>query len=108
MIEQIDEENKSSLPYPHEVKETFDDLKYIAAYMRQEDEEKKNKRRMEICCFIVIDRLFLYIFTTANLAGTCGIILQNRENNKFSFSTLKYDLYYSFQLSTWQIKDILS
>ncbi|CAF5176783.1 unnamed protein product, partial [Rotaria magnacalcarata] len=25
---------------------------------------------------LVIDRLFLYIFTTACIAGTCGIILQ--------------------------------
>ncbi len=41
MIEQINEKNKSSLPYPHELKKTFDDLKYITAYMTQEDEEKK-------------------------------------------------------------------
>jgi hypothetical protein len=27
----------------------------------------------------VIDRLFLYIFTTACIAGTCGIILQGKE-----------------------------
>jgi hypothetical protein len=32
---------------------------------------------------LVIDRLFLYIFTTACVAGTCGIILQGKRRILF-------------------------
>ncbi len=83
LIEQIDEENKSSPSsslYPHEIKKAFDGLKCIAAHMRQEDEEKKIKEEWKYVA-LVIDRLFLYIFTTACIAGTCGIILQGKEKN---------------------------
>jgi nicotinic acetylcholine receptor len=66
--------NEPSL-YPHEIKKAFDGLKCIAAHMRQEDEEKKIKEEWKYVA-LVIDRLFLYIFTTACVAGTCGIILQ--------------------------------
>ncbi|CAF0762458.1 unnamed protein product [Adineta ricciae] len=61
--------------YPHEIKKAFDGLKCIATHMRQEDEEKKVKEEWKYVA-LVIDRLFLYIFTTACVAGTCGIILQ--------------------------------
>ncbi|CAF0882304.1 unnamed protein product [Rotaria sordida] len=83
IIENLDEENdlrqsehsnQSSL-YPNEIKKAFDGLKCIAAHMRQEDEEKKIKEEWKYVA-LVIDRLFLYIFTTACIAGTCGIILQ--------------------------------
>ena len=66
--------NEPSL-YPHEIKKAFEGLKCIATHMRQEDEEKKIKEEWKYVA-LVIDRLFLYIFTTACVAGTCGIILQ--------------------------------
>ncbi|CAF1675041.1 unnamed protein product [Adineta ricciae] len=72
--ESIQTKNELSL-YPHEIKKAFDGLRCIAAHMRQEDEEKKIKEEWKYVA-LVIDRLFLYIFTTACIAGTCGIILQ--------------------------------
>jgi len=85
--------NEPSL-YPHEIKKAFDGLKCIAAHMRQEDEEKKIKEEWKYVA-LVIDRLFLYIFTTACVAGTCGIILQGKDKisfeiiySTFSFSTI--------------------
>ena len=96
--EQTNEDSSTSL-YPHEIKKAFDGLKCIAAHMRQEDEEKKvsidsRVHSSSICTFeqikeewkyvaLVIDRLFLYIFTTACIAGTCGIILQGRRTREF-------------------------
>jgi nicotinic acetylcholine receptor len=81
LIEKLDDENQStsssSSLYPHEIKKAFDGLKCIAAHMRQEDEEKKIKEEWKYVA-LVIDRLFLYIFTTACIAGTCGIILQGK------------------------------
>ena len=68
--------NEPSL-YPHEIKNAFDGLKRIASHMRQEDEEKKIKEEWKYVA-LVIDRLFLYVFTTACIAGTCGIILQGK------------------------------
>ncbi|CAF4483327.1 unnamed protein product, partial [Rotaria sp. Silwood2] len=61
--------------YPQEIKKAFDGLKCIATHMKMEDEEKKIKEEWKYVA-LVIDRLFLYIFTTACVAGTCGIILQ--------------------------------
>ncbi|CAF0836391.1 unnamed protein product [Adineta ricciae] len=72
--ESIQSKNELSL-YPHEIKKAFDGLRCIAAHMREEDEEKKIKEEWKYVA-LVIDRLFLYIFTTACIAGTCGIILQ--------------------------------
>jgi nicotinic acetylcholine receptor len=80
LIEKTNDENHSSSSsslYPHEIKKAFDGLKCIAAHMRQEDEEKKIKEEWKYVA-LVIDRLFLYIFTTACIAGTCGIILQGK------------------------------
>ncbi|CAF1168825.1 unnamed protein product [Rotaria sp. Silwood1] len=74
-LKQSEEINQSSSLYPNEIKKAFDGLKCIAAHMRQEDEEKKIKEEWKYVA-LVIDRLFLYIFTTACIAGTCGIILQ--------------------------------
>ena len=71
--------SSSSSLYPHEIKKAFEGLKCIAANMRQEDEEKKIKEEWKYVA-LVIDRLFLYIFTTACIAGTCGIILQGKES----------------------------
>ncbi|CAF1068539.1 unnamed protein product [Rotaria sordida] len=73
-IKQTEYSNEPSL-YPHEIKKAFDGLKSIATHMKIEDEEKKIKEEWKYVA-LVIDRLFLYIFTTACFAGTCGIILQ--------------------------------
>ncbi|CAF4779584.1 unnamed protein product [Rotaria sp. Silwood1] len=78
-LKQSEEINQSSSLYPNEIKKAFDGLKCIAAHMRQEDEEKKIKEEWKYVA-LVIDRLFLYIFTTACIAGTCGIILQGYFN----------------------------
>ncbi|CAF0931453.1 unnamed protein product [Didymodactylos carnosus] len=61
--------------YPSEIKKAFEGLRFVAEHMKQEDEEKKIKEEWKYVA-LVIDRLFLYIFTTACIAGTCGIILQ--------------------------------
>jgi len=74
--QRMERSNEPSL-YPHEIRKAFDGLKCIAAHMRQEDEEKKIKEEWKYVA-LVIDRLFLYIFTTACVAGTCGIILQGK------------------------------
>ena len=74
-----DHDDTQTSLYPHEIKKAFDGLKCIAANMRQEDEEKKIKEEWKYVA-LVIDRLFLYIFTTACIAGTCGIILQGNQN----------------------------
>ncbi|CAF2028460.1 unnamed protein product [Rotaria magnacalcarata] len=60
---------------PNEIKQVFKGLKCIAAQIKLEDEEKTTKEEWKYVA-LVIDRLFLYIFTTACFAGTCGIILQ--------------------------------
>ncbi|CAF3755051.1 unnamed protein product [Rotaria sordida] len=73
-IKQTEYSNEPSL-YPHEIKKAFDGLKCIATHMKMEDDEKKIKEEWKYVA-LVIDRLFLYIFTTACVAGTCGIILQ--------------------------------
>ena len=70
--------------YPHEIKKAFDGLKRIATHMRQEDEEKKIKEEWKYVA-LVIDRLFLYVFTTACIAGTCGIILQGKPERRNVF-----------------------
>ncbi|CAF3425142.1 unnamed protein product [Rotaria socialis] len=70
----IEYSNEPSL-YPHEIKKAFEGLKCIATHMKLEDEEKKIKEEWKYVA-LVIDRLFLYIFTTACFCGTCGIILQ--------------------------------
>ncbi|CAF1383687.1 unnamed protein product, partial [Didymodactylos carnosus] len=67
--------SQSESLYPAEIKKAFEGLKFVAEHMRQEDEEKKIKEEWKYVA-LVIDRLFLYIFTTACIAGTCGIILQ--------------------------------
>lgn len=79
--------------YPQEIRKAFDGLKRIATHMRQEDEEKKIKEEWKYVA-LVIDRLFLYVFTTACIAGTCGIILQGNERRK-----LKIYLFLSFLLA---------
>ena len=96
LIERIDEENESSSTslYPHEIKKAFDGLKCIAANMRQEDEEKKIKEEWKYVA-LVIDRLFLYIFTTACIAGTCGIILQGNSNRAIFIYSIFYLLFFS-------------
>ncbi|CAF4756366.1 unnamed protein product [Rotaria sp. Silwood1] len=73
-IKQTKYSNKPSL-YPYEIKKAFDGLKCIATHIKIEDEEKKIKEEWKYVA-LVIDRFFLYIFTTACFAGTCGIILQ--------------------------------
>ncbi|CAF3536330.1 unnamed protein product [Rotaria socialis] len=60
---------------PNEIKQVFEGLKRIAAQIKLDDEEKTIKEEWKYVA-LVIDRLFLYIFTTACFAGTCGIILQ--------------------------------
>ena len=83
-LDDVNPSSSSSSLYPHEIKKAFEGLKCIAANMRQEDEEKKIKEEWKYVA-LVIDRLFLYIFTTACIAGTCGIILQGKHHKPLEF-----------------------
>ena len=58
-----------------EVIRAVDGINYICEHMRKEDEEKIVKEQWKYVA-LVIDRLFLWIFTSACAIGTCAIILQ--------------------------------
>ncbi|KAI3382357.1 hypothetical protein SNEBB_006713 [Seison nebaliae] len=50
-------------------------VKYIARHLKADDAERKIKEEWKYVA-LVLDRLFLWIFTTACFVGMCGIILQ--------------------------------
>lgn len=58
-----------------EVLRAIDGLNYVCEHLRKEDEEKMVREQWKYVA-LVVDRLFLWIFTTACVVGTCGIILQ--------------------------------
>ncbi|BFY96986.1 hypothetical protein BsWGS_00026 [Bradybaena similaris] len=72
-------------PYPREVMEAIDSVTFIAEHLKREDHDSSLPRIwrrkypvMEDWKYVamVLDRLFLWIFTTACVVGTFGIILQ--------------------------------
>ncbi|XP_023326790.1 acetylcholine receptor subunit alpha-like [Eurytemora carolleeae] len=58
-----------------EVTRALEGIKYIAAITQSEEESNKAKEDWKFVA-MVMDRLFLWIFTVAVLVGTAGIILQ--------------------------------
>ncbi|KAG5891164.1 hypothetical protein JTB14_000552 [Gonioctena quinquepunctata] len=68
---------KESHPWHHcpEVHKAIDGVRFIADHTRREEDSTKVKEDWKYVA-MVLDRLFLWIFTLAVLVGTAGIILQ--------------------------------
>lgn len=60
--------------YPAEIRESLIGVKYIAEHLRQTDIDKSEERDWNYVA-MVMDRLFLFMFTTACVCGTMGIFL---------------------------------
>ncbi|XP_042862347.1 acetylcholine receptor subunit alpha-like isoform X2 [Penaeus japonicus] len=65
----------NSVQYCPEVTKAFEGVKFIAEHTRREEESVRVKEDWKYVA-MVLDRLFLWIFTLAVLVGTAGIILQ--------------------------------
>lgn len=66
----------SSLPSQSpEVAKAIEGINYVCEHLKKEDLEKVVREQWKYVA-LVIDRLFLWIFTTACIVGTCAIILQ--------------------------------
>ncbi|XP_076356162.1 acetylcholine receptor subunit alpha-like [Tachypleus tridentatus] len=61
--------------YHPEVNRAIDSILYIAEHIRKADEEESVVEDWKYIA-MVLDRLFLWIFTIACVVGTCGIIFQ--------------------------------
>ena len=61
--------------YSPDIQKALDGVNFIANHLRMEDTSAKVKEDWKYVA-MVLDRLFLWIFTTACLVGTCGIIFQ--------------------------------
>ncbi|XP_074034118.1 nicotinic acetylcholine receptor alpha 3 subunit isoform X1 [Leptinotarsa decemlineata] len=68
---------KDSHPWHHcpEVHKAIDGVRFIADHTRREEDSTKVREDWKYVA-MVLDRLFLWIFTLAVLVGTAGIILQ--------------------------------
>ncbi|XP_052791604.1 acetylcholine receptor subunit alpha-like 1 [Mya arenaria] len=66
--------NEFMSKYPPDIRESLKGVKYIAEQLKKEDDEKSEERDWNYVA-MVMDRLFLYIFTTACVCGTMGIFL---------------------------------
>ncbi|KAK7063037.1 extracellular ligand-gated ion channel activity protein [Halocaridina rubra] len=64
-----------STQYCPEVIKAFEGVRFIADHTRREEESVRVKEDWKYVA-MVLDRLFLWIFTLAVLVGTAGIILQ--------------------------------
>lgn len=60
--------------YPPEVRDSLKGVKFIAEHLKKEDGDKSEERDWNYVA-MVMDRLFLFIFTTACVCGTMGIFL---------------------------------
>ncbi|XP_056020892.1 acetylcholine receptor subunit alpha-like 1 isoform X2 [Ostrea edulis] len=60
--------------YPPEVREALSGVKFVADHLRSMDEDNMEERDWKYVA-MVMDRLFLYIFTTACICGTLSIFL---------------------------------
>ncbi|XP_064459791.1 acetylcholine receptor subunit alpha-like 1 [Ornithodoros turicata] len=61
--------------YAPEMQKAIESILFIAEHIRKEDEDESDCEDWKYVS-MVLDRLFLWIFTLACLVGTCGIILQ--------------------------------
>ncbi|XP_063434758.1 acetylcholine receptor subunit alpha-L1-like [Mytilus trossulus] len=66
--------NKELKQYPKEITEAFEGVISIADHLKTEDQENSEARDWKYIA-MVMDRLFLYIFTTACVCGTLSIFL---------------------------------
>ncbi|XP_074651902.1 acetylcholine receptor subunit alpha-like [Tubulanus polymorphus] len=62
-------------PYSSSVQRAVDGVRFVADHLKNEDDESQIKEDWKYVA-MVLDRLFLWIFTTACVVGTMGIILQ--------------------------------
>lgn len=60
--------------YPEEIRASIKGVTYIAEHLKKEDMDKSIERDWNYVA-MVMDRLFLFIFTTACICGTIGIFL---------------------------------
>ncbi|XP_061172029.1 acetylcholine receptor subunit alpha-like 1 [Saccostrea echinata] len=60
--------------YPKEIREAIDRVKFVADHLREADADNMEERDWKYVA-MVMDRLFLYIFTTACVCGTLSIFL---------------------------------
>ncbi|KAL4228147.1 Neuronal acetylcholine receptor subunit [Mactra antiquata] len=60
--------------YPSEIQESFKGVKFIAEHLKNDDEDKSEERDWNYVA-MVMDRMFLLVFTTACVCGTLGIFL---------------------------------
>ncbi|KAJ8304522.1 hypothetical protein KUTeg_018105 [Tegillarca granosa] len=67
-------DNKVMSKYPQDVRDALHGVKYIADHLRQSDIDNLEERDWKYVA-MVMDRLFLYIFTTACICGTLSIFL---------------------------------
>lgn len=62
--------------YPIEIRESLKGVKFIAEHLKKDDSQKSEERDWNYVA-MVIDRLFLCLFTTACVCGTLSIFLNN-------------------------------
>ena len=68
----LEEETAAYCP---EIYRALDGIRYVAECTKREEDSLKVKEDWKYVA-MVLDRLFLWIFTVAVLVGSCGIILQ--------------------------------
>ncbi|XP_052280904.1 acetylcholine receptor subunit alpha-like 1 [Dreissena polymorpha] len=68
------ESSEAFSTYPPEIRESLKGVRYIAKHKKTADDAKLEERDWNYVA-MVMDRLFLYIFTTACVCGTIGIFL---------------------------------
>ncbi|XP_012934701.1 nicotinic acetylcholine receptor alpha 1 subunit isoform X1 [Aplysia californica] len=66
---------RRSRPYSKEIMEAIESVTFIAEHLKNEDRDSSIMEDWKYVA-MVLDRLFLWIFTTACFVGTFGIILQ--------------------------------
>ncbi|XP_045215194.2 acetylcholine receptor subunit alpha-L1-like [Mercenaria mercenaria] len=60
--------------YPVEIRESLKGVKFIAEHLKKDDSQKSEERDWNYVA-MVIDRMFLCVFTTACVCGTLGVFL---------------------------------
>nr|XP_022334781.1 acetylcholine receptor subunit alpha-like 1 [Crassostrea virginica] len=67
-------DSEDMMRYPREVREALSGVKYVADHLKNTDKDNMEERDWKYVA-MVMDRLFLYIFTTACICGTLSIFL---------------------------------
>ncbi|XP_067931548.1 acetylcholine receptor subunit beta-like 2 [Watersipora subatra] len=69
------EAERRQLPFSPELVRAMEGVKFIAEHLKEEDQDDQILEDWKYVA-MVVDRLFLWLFTTACVVGTFGIILQ--------------------------------